>query len=129
MKKQKKTRVKVTNNGNKKNSPLFTERMYQNLGTQWASSIPAFLSLVCAPMPFLFYRYGKYLRGRSKLATEARAIMEQMLKKQAVPVVATAQAAGRDSSNDLGALEAQPHHGGGDESSNNGEKDGGVVKV
>jgi len=98
--------------------------MYQNLGTQWASSIPAFLSLVCAPMPFLFYRYGKYLRGRSKLATEARAIMEQMLKKQAAPPSSSSPAV----SNDPGALEAQPHHGG-DESSNNGEKDGGVVKV
>jgi hypothetical protein len=54
--------------------------MYQNLGVQWASSIPAFLALACAPMPFLFYRFGKYLRERSKLATEARMVMEDIFE-------------------------------------------------
>jgi hypothetical protein len=63
-------------------SPLFTKRMYEDLGTQWASSIPAFLSLACAPMPFLFLRWGKSLRDRSKLATEARRILEQMTEEQ-----------------------------------------------
>jgi hypothetical protein len=56
--------------------------MYQNLGTQWASSIPAFLALACAPMPFLFFRWGKALRERSKLANEAREILAHMLGKQ-----------------------------------------------
>jgi hypothetical protein len=59
--------------------------MYENLGTQWASSIPAFLSLACAPMPFLFYHWGKALREHSKLANEARKILEHMLEKQATP--------------------------------------------
>lgn len=31
-------------------SPLFTPYMYQNLGNQWASSIPAFLALACTPL-------------------------------------------------------------------------------
>ncbi|KAI2783993.1 hypothetical protein F4815DRAFT_456349 [Daldinia loculata] len=55
--------------------PLFTPIMYQNLGVQWASSIPAFLALACAPMPFLFNKFGKWLRDRSKYAEEAGRIM------------------------------------------------------
>ncbi|KAG9790334.1 synaptic vesicle transporter, partial [Aureobasidium melanogenum] len=35
--------------------PLFTTQMYDNLGDQWASSIPAFLALGCLPFPFLFH--------------------------------------------------------------------------
>jgi hypothetical protein len=35
--------------------PLFTDKVYNALGTQWAASIFAFLSLACAPLPFLFY--------------------------------------------------------------------------
>ncbi|KAI1766591.1 MFS general substrate transporter [Hypoxylon sp. FL1150] len=62
--------------------PLFTPIMYQNLGIQWASSIPAFLSLACAPMPFLFYKFGKWLRDRSKYAQEARKIMDHILMQQ-----------------------------------------------
>jgi hypothetical protein len=56
--------------------------MYEDLGTQWGTSIPAFLSLACAPMPFLFLRWGKSLRDRSKLATEARRIFGQMIEEQ-----------------------------------------------
>lgn len=31
--------------------PLFTSYMYRNLGIHWASSVPAFLALMCVPMP------------------------------------------------------------------------------
>lgn len=53
-------------------SPLFTNYMYRNLGVQWASSIPAFLSLACVPFPFLFYKYGLVIRERCKYAAEAK---------------------------------------------------------
>lgn len=56
--------------------------MYEDLGTQWGTSVPAFLSLACAPMPFLFLRWGKALRDRSKLATEARRILDHMVEEQ-----------------------------------------------
>lgn len=46
--------------------------MYQNLGVQWASSIPAFLSLACVPFPLLFYKYGLRIRERCKYAAEAK---------------------------------------------------------
>lgn len=58
--------------------PLFTTYMYQGLGIHWASSIPAFLALACAPFPFLFYRYGKPIRLRCKYAAQSHEIMEDM---------------------------------------------------
>ncbi|KAK2754876.1 hypothetical protein FQN54_006769 [Arachnomyces sp. PD_36] len=59
--------------------PLFTTYMYKNLGTQWASSIPAFLSLAFAPLPFIFLRVGAKLRAKSKFANEAK---KQLAKLQ-----------------------------------------------
>ncbi|KAI9168071.1 MFS-type efflux pump MFS2 [Paramyrothecium foliicola] len=58
--------------------PLFTTQMYNNLGIHWASSIPAFLSLVCLPVPFIFYRYGASIRTKCKYATQAAAALELM---------------------------------------------------
>lgn len=55
--------------------------MYDNLGTQWASSIPAFLAAACTPMPFLFYMYGDTIRAHSKYAAQAKAITAQMLNQ------------------------------------------------
>ena len=52
--------------------------MYQNLGIHWASSIPAFLALMCAPFPFLFYKYGKEIRLKCKFAAEAAAALERI---------------------------------------------------
>ncbi|KAF5026756.1 hypothetical protein F66182_1175 [Fusarium sp. NRRL 66182] len=51
--------------------PLFTRQMYDSLGTQWASSVPAFLSLACLPMPFVFYKYGPAIRQRCKYSAKA----------------------------------------------------------
>ncbi|KAJ5801905.1 Major facilitator superfamily domain general substrate transporter [Penicillium pulvis] len=61
--------------------PLFTTYMYNNLGTQWASSIPAFLSLAFTPLPFIFFRFGSKLRAKSKFANEAE---RQLAKLQEV---------------------------------------------
>ncbi|KAJ6112013.1 hypothetical protein N7523_008074 [Penicillium sp. IBT 18751x] len=58
--------------------PLFTAPMYENLGIHWASSIPAFLSLACVPMPFLFYRYGAVIRARCHYAAQSDALMEKL---------------------------------------------------
>jgi hypothetical protein len=48
--------------------PLFVTQMYHNLGIQWASTLIALLSLVLAPIPFLFFKYGARIRSRSKFA-------------------------------------------------------------
>jgi hypothetical protein len=52
--------------------------MYDNLGIHWASSIPAFLALACAPFPFLFYKYGVAIRLSCKYAAAAAAMLEQL---------------------------------------------------
>ncbi|KAH9901139.1 MFS general substrate transporter [Cubamyces lactineus] len=48
--------------------PLISPALYGNLGDAWACSVFAFLSLACMPVPFLFYRYGSWVRSKSKYA-------------------------------------------------------------
>jgi hypothetical protein len=50
--------------------PLFGIQMYETLGYQWASSLLAFLTVAMAPFPYLFFRYGKKLRAKSKFASK-----------------------------------------------------------
>ncbi|KAH7374174.1 major facilitator superfamily domain-containing protein [Cadophora sp. MPI-SDFR-AT-0126] len=61
--------------------PLFATPMYRNLGIHWASSVPAFLALVCVPFPFLFFKYGPAIRSRCKYAAEAKKMMDEMMNK------------------------------------------------
>lgn len=58
--------------------PLFTQQMYDNLGIHWASSIPAFLTVLCLPFPFLFYKYGEQIRHKCKYAAKAAEVLEVM---------------------------------------------------
>ncbi|KAF2094808.1 MFS general substrate transporter [Rhizodiscina lignyota] len=58
--------------------PLFTTQMYANLGIHWASTIPAFLALLCLPFPFLFYKYGGAIRARCKYSKEADEFMKKL---------------------------------------------------
>jgi hypothetical protein len=58
--------------------PLFTPYMYGNLGIHWATSIPAFLTLVCMPFPFIMYKYGETVRMKCKYAAEAAKIMRKL---------------------------------------------------
>jgi len=62
--------------------PLFTSYMFANLGIHWASSIPAFLALMCVPFPFLFYKYGPAIRRRCLYAAEADKFLKQMRAQQ-----------------------------------------------
>jgi hypothetical protein len=43
--------------------------MYKALGDQWATSLLAFLTVGMMPFPYLFFKYGKKLRGKSRFAT------------------------------------------------------------
>lgn len=54
--------------------------MYANLGLHWAASVPAFLALLCVPMPFIFYKYGAKIRERCKYAREAQEFMRRMMQ-------------------------------------------------
>lgn len=48
--------------------PLFANQMFNNLGIQWAGTLIGCIGVLLAPVPFLFYRYGKRLRQKSKFA-------------------------------------------------------------
>lgn len=63
--------------------PLFTQDMYANLGTQWASSVPAFLALVMLPAPFVLYKYGAKIRSRCPYASEAERAMAALRNRAA----------------------------------------------
>lgn len=58
--------------------PMFTTRMYDNLGIHWASSVPAFLALACVPFLFLFYKYGPVIRARCKFAAQSAEFMKNL---------------------------------------------------
>jgi len=53
--------------------PLFGIQMYEKLGYQWATSVLAFLTVAMAPFPYIFFRYGKQIRGRSRFASATAA--------------------------------------------------------
>jgi len=48
--------------------PLFSTYMYGRLGTVGASALLAGLTLVMAPLPFVFYKWGPQLRKRSRFS-------------------------------------------------------------
>jgi len=48
--------------------PLFGLQMYERLGDQWATSLLAFLTVAMMPFPYIFFRYGKRIRGKSRYA-------------------------------------------------------------
>lgn len=61
--------------------PLFTTYMYRNLGIHWASSIPAFLAVACAPFPLLFYVYGARIRKYCKYSAESDRFMQKLIEQ------------------------------------------------
>lgn len=62
--------------------PLFTGTMYANLGIHWASSVPAFMALLCVPFPFLFAKYGATIRQHCRYAARAQALVEKLESKR-----------------------------------------------
>lgn len=49
--------------------PLFGVQMYEKLGYQWATTLLAFLTLAMMPFPYIFFVYGKKIRGKSRFAS------------------------------------------------------------
>lgn len=46
--------------------PLFARQMFLNMKIKWASTLLGCIASVLIPVPFLFYKYGKALRDKSK---------------------------------------------------------------
>ncbi|KFZ12709.1 hypothetical protein V501_04085 [Pseudogymnoascus sp. VKM F-4519 (FW-2642)] len=49
--------------------PLFGIQMYERLGFDWATAVLAFITLAMVPFPFIFFKYGKKIRGKSRFAS------------------------------------------------------------
>ena len=71
--------------------------MYTNLGIHWASSVPAFLTVLCMPFPFVMYRYGASLRMKCKYTFEAAEMMKKMQQNQKEQAPAAPSNEGADS--------------------------------
>jgi MFS transporter, DHA1 family, multidrug resistance protein len=48
--------------------PLFTGRMFEEMGINWASTLIGGIAFFLAPMPFVFYKYGPWIRQKSRFA-------------------------------------------------------------
>lgn len=46
--------------------PLAGPTMYAQLGYGWGASVLGFISMACIPIPFLFLKYGEWLRTDPK---------------------------------------------------------------
>lgn len=51
--------------------PLFALQMYRALGVGWATSLLALCTVLMAPIPWLFFRFGERIRQRTKYETSA----------------------------------------------------------
>ncbi|KAI1828417.1 major facilitator superfamily transporter [Xylaria intraflava] len=73
--------------------PLFTTPLYNSLGIHWGSSIPAFLSVLFLPFPWLFMKYGARIRAKCKFAAEATETMAKLRAQhiQAAKLAATSK--------------------------------------
>lgn len=60
--------------------PLFSTQMFTNLGIQWAGTLVGCLGVIAAPIPFVFYIYGKRIRSWSRYATVAEDQAEEAEK-------------------------------------------------
>jgi hypothetical protein len=60
--------------------PLFSLEMYEKIGPAWATSLLGFLAVVMAPLPFVFYHLGPWIRARSSFhrALQERSEMSRL---------------------------------------------------
>ncbi|KAF2648059.1 MFS general substrate transporter [Lophiostoma macrostomum CBS 122681] len=56
--------------------PLFTNKMYADLGIHWASSVPGYLALVFVPCLIGFWKWGHILRRKTRFGMEAAKLSE-----------------------------------------------------
>lgn len=72
--------------------PIITVYIYRNMKVGWAGSIPAFMALACAPIPFLFYKFGPQIRKRCEYSAKSEEIIKNFLASQATPPPADKEA-------------------------------------
>ncbi|KAF2485070.1 major facilitator superfamily domain-containing protein [Neohortaea acidophila] len=62
--------------------PLAAPPLFAALGPNWGGTLLGMLEVVCIPIPFIFYRYGAKIRGRSKLIRAMRENKEKAERKK-----------------------------------------------
>lgn len=63
--------------------PLAGPAMYAKLTPQWAGTMLGLLQVLCIPIPFIFYKYGKSMRMKSPVIKKMRADQARNEKKAA----------------------------------------------
>lgn len=63
--------------------PLAGSKMYETLSPQWAGTLCGLLAVAMIPVPFVFWRYGARIRGRSRTIRLLREQQEAMEAKRA----------------------------------------------
>ena len=63
--------------------PLFTTQMFVNLGINWAATLLSGITLLLAPMLFLFYKYGSWVHSKSSFALCTDLKVTEFLKVEA----------------------------------------------
>ena len=58
--------------------PLAGPSMYASLTPQWAGTLLGLLEVVLIPIPFVFYKWGKPIRQRSRLIRQMREDQERI---------------------------------------------------
>lgn len=58
--------------------PLAAGPLYDSLGVSWATSLLAFISLACIPIPFALLRWGPWIRKQSPFCQ--RLLLEEKLR-------------------------------------------------
>ncbi|KAF9002027.1 major facilitator superfamily domain-containing protein [Cyathus striatus] len=80
--------------------PVFNPALFKALGDEWAMSIFAVMSTVCMPIPLLFWKYGCWIRSKSKVAykgpeevqrTQGRSIQEERTASESVQALGEQQ--------------------------------------
>ncbi|KAJ5756921.1 uncharacterized protein N7511_007103 [Penicillium nucicola] len=64
--------------------PLATNPMYGTLGINWASSLLAFIAILLAVIPFVFIKYGQWIRSRSPFSQQ---VMKGALTERAADTI------------------------------------------
>jgi hypothetical protein len=52
--------------------PLFTTKLYDAIGADWASFLFGCIGLVLAVVPFVLFRWGPQIRARSRIVQQLR---------------------------------------------------------
>jgi hypothetical protein len=63
--------------------PLAGPIMYTRLTPQWAGTLLGLLQVLCIPIPFVFYKWGAKIRGKSHLIRTMRMDQERHEKRAA----------------------------------------------